>query len=131
VTDDLVARPADTDLDCHLTGLRLTSVVESPFGDYSAEAVLGFDGSDAHGWWVSAGETERSDIRRVTSFEMGFGIDMQPGYEHLAGYMLARLRSWRDTGTVIEVTCAPGRWTLLSSGSEQVVVPRGEAVRVD
>lgn len=122
MTDDLIARPGDPALDCHLTGLRLSAVIESPTGGYQFEATLGFDGSEASGWWVSDGE--RADIAEVTRLDISYGYDVLPEYELHAMLQRSRLREWRDTGAVIEMTSAPGKWTLLSSGDQRVVVPR-------
>lgn len=123
--DDLIARPGDLDLDCHLTGLRLTAVTESPAGDYQFEAALGFDTAAADGWWVEP-DGSRFQPDRITHFSICFGYDVHPGYELHGMLQMSRLRQWRDEGALVRMTAAPGKWTLLASGTGRVVVPRKE-----
>ena len=75
---DIVAVPGDPALDCHLTGLRLTSVVTPGESDYDSECLLLFDTSRASGWWADSTTGERAEVDTVTDLTITFGIDMQP-----------------------------------------------------
>jgi hypothetical protein len=96
--ENVVAKPGDPDLDCDLFGRRRSSVVEADVGDYDIEVALGFDTSEAAGWWLDSPTRVWVFPSRVTQLTVSFAVTMQPGYEHLAPEMLSRLRAWRDDG---------------------------------
>jgi len=130
-----VAMPGDSDLDCHLTGLRLQSVVVMPTDDYDAEVTLAYDTTGAAGWWTDreTGETVFPD--RVTSLENCFGLVMESGFTHVLDAMIARLEAWSADGSLLAMTCAPRKWTLLHCpghpAGTQVVIPRVVIPRAD
>jgi hypothetical protein len=124
--DARIARPGDPDLDCHLAGLRLSSVVTSGSDEYTTEAVLEFATADAGGYWTDQATGERVYPDSVTSVSCCFGYAMEPGFEDLAQWQLDVLCAWRDHGSFIEVTCAPGKWTRLHGAGLTVVIPRSE-----
>lgn len=122
--DPRVAMPGDPDLDCHLTGLRLATITMSGTGEFDAEALLIFDTSQAAGWWVDPSTRERFVPDKVTELTLVFGVQIAPGFKFLANLMARRLRAWADTGVFVQMTSAPGKWTMLRSPTDEVPVPR-------
>jgi hypothetical protein len=123
--DARIAWPGDPGLDCHLACLRLASIVRDP--GFHAGGVLTFDTTEAGGWWISAGSSEKVYPDEVTSLDISFGVDMNGGHEAVAEAMMRRLAGWCAERRMIELTSAPGKWSLLRSGTEMVPVPRKEA----
>jgi len=125
-----VAFPGDPGLDCHLTGLRLASVVTVRSQDYDIEAALEFDASEAAGWWVEDATGQRVVPTQVTSLSATFGVKLPDDMGRVADLMLERLSAWASDGALMAMTSAPGKWTLLycpgHPAGEQVVYPRGE-----
>jgi hypothetical protein len=64
-------------------------------------------------------------LDRVTELTVTFALRMEEGYARIAELMATRLQNWAETGVPIEMTAAPGKWTLLSSPPDVVPVPRG------
>jgi len=123
--DSRVAQPGDPDLDCHLTGLHLSSVIPADTGTYDLECLLIFDTTGAAGFWADAATGETASLARVTELTITFAVRMDAGYAAIAELMAARLQSWAETGVPLEMTAAPGKWTLLRSPTDVVPVPRG------
>jgi hypothetical protein len=130
MTDPRIAEPADPDLDCHLTGVRIASVVVIRDTGYDAEVTLTFDTTAASGFWRDAdGGIVYPDT--VTSLEAVFGLRMDPGHELLLEWLIARLESWREDGAVLAMTSAPGKWTGLECperSGECAAIPRTDAM---
>ena len=127
---DLLALPGDPDLDCQLNGVRVAEVVVlRDTGEWDAEVTLTFDTTGAAGFWRAAdGEIVYPDS--VSTLEAVFGLRMDPGYELLLEWLLGRLESWREDGTVLTMTSAPEKWTaLIASGQpgEIAAIPRTDA----
>jgi hypothetical protein len=124
-----VAQPGDPDLDCHIFGLRLGPVVVAPVSDYTLEATVEFDASEAAGWWTDTQTGERVFPDKVTEFSYTFGLRLEDGHEYLAAALMERMSAWAKSGALIALTSAPGKWTLLhcpdSPGSSFVVLSRG------
>ena len=132
--DDRIAKPGDPDLDCFLTGLRLASVVDVGDADgYTVEAALEFDTTGAAGWWIEAATGEQVFPASVTSLRAEFGVWLEPEFAHLAAALLRRLSAWVADGSLIAMTSAPGKWTLLRCPGHPagavVVFPRSAATR--
>jgi hypothetical protein len=125
---DLIASPGDPDLDCYLTGLRLTSVVATDGTEYDLEATLSFDTSDATGWWTDSATGEQVYPDRVTELNMTFGLAMAEGFAFLAEDLVRRLSVWSTDRALITMTAAPGKWNFLycpgHPAGEQAIVPR-------
>jgi hypothetical protein len=126
--DDRVAFPGDPDLDCHLTGLRLASVVATDSSEHDLEATLAFDTSDAAGWWKDSGTGERVFPERVTELNITFGVTLTDGFAFLAERLVRRLSAWSTDRALIAMTAAPGKFTRLycpghPAGGE-AVIPR-------
>ena len=124
-----IARPGDPDLDTHLSGLRLTSVTRTSWPGMHADLILQFSLDDAGGWWAD----EKSGRRRTPgggmSFMLAAGMELLPGCEGLADDLTADLQHWAHSGAFIEMTSAPGRFTMLRSGRQKIFLPRsGEPV---
>ena len=114
ILDDRIAKPGDPDLDCFLTGLKLASVVDVGDADgYTVEAALEFDTTGAAGWWIEAATGEQVFPASVTSLRAEFGVWLEPEFAHLAAALLRRLSAWVADGSLIAMTSAPGKWTLL------------------
>jgi hypothetical protein len=132
--DGRIAKPGDPDLDCFLTGLKLSSVTDLGDADgYTIEARLEFDTSEAAGWWRDAGTGEQFFPDRVTSLSAEFGVTLDAGFEYLGAALLCRLSAWTADCSLIAMTSAPGKWTLLRcpghpAGAE-VVFPRSPVTR--
>jgi len=113
-----VAFPRDPDLTCHLTGLKLTSVVT-----LGRETLLRFSVADAAGWWAG----QSMPVREHGHFELV--VPWPGGIPEAVARMTGRLEVWRDRGTLLELAQAPGRLTWLSDGprhgiGEHVLLPR-------
>lgn len=125
---DRVARPGDPDLDCHLTGLRLASVVATDSTEHDLEATLTFDTSDAAGWWKDSKTGERVFPERVTELHSTFGFTLEDGWQFLAERLIGRLSAWSADGALIAMTAAPGKFTRLyclgHPAGEEAVIPR-------
>jgi hypothetical protein len=126
--DERVAFPGDPDLDCHLTGLRLTSVVATDSTEHDLEATLAFDTSDTAGWWKDSRTGERVFPERVTELNITFGVTLADGFAFLAERLVRRLSAWSTDGALIAMTAAPGKFTRLycpghPAGGE-AVIPR-------
>ena len=120
----MLAMPGDPDLDCHLTGLRLISIAPADTGTYDLECLLLFDTRNAAGSWADAATGEWVCPDAVTELTITFGLRMQEGFGHLAAVMLGRLEGWASACVPIEMTAAPGKWTLLRSPSDELPIPR-------
>jgi hypothetical protein len=130
--DSLIAAPGDKDLDLHVSGLTIAGLIISQDSPGSAEVIVSYDVSRVTGFWRDPdGDADsRFCPDAMESAESCFGIRMLPGQEHLLSIMLGRLERWRDHGTPLEMTAAPGKWTLLrgpdpgTGGTVDVVHPR-------
>lgn len=128
--DPRIAEPGDPDLDLHLTGLCIDSLVVTRAADYDAECVLTFALGGAGGWWADASTGERVFPDRFTHASVTFGIQMQPGFAYLLDTVIETLEAWSADRSPLAMTCAPGKWTLLHCPGHPAgtvaVVPRGE-----
>jgi hypothetical protein len=125
--DDRIAKPGDPDLDMHLTGLRIASVVTLDT-DGMTEFTVTFATGEAAGFWIDTGTGERVYPDQVTSVDLAAGLAMRPGAGWLLNFMLRRLEAWRADAALVAMTGAPGKWTLLycprHPAGEIVPVPR-------
>lgn len=128
-----IAMPDDTDLDCHLAGLRIDEVVATWGGTHDLEGIIKFGTGDAIGWWIDSHTGEKVYPDEVTSSESCFGLDMAPGFKWLLRRQIAILEAWSADRALVVMTSAPGKWTLLTSlghrAGREVVLPRGEMDR--
>ena len=119
---DRLAKPGDPDLELDLSGVILDSVMR--LGD---EIVFG--------WHGGLGVMTSDDGVTGDSMNVGgtaaFGYKMDPGYEHLLDRIVARLEEWRVEGTMLRLTCAPGRYSVLASDETDrktwVPIPNGRS----
>jgi hypothetical protein len=131
-TDSRLAMPGDPDLDMHLTGVRIASVVVMRGTEWDAEVTLTFATDGASGWWR---DTEDGDVvypESVTALEAVFGLRMDAGYELVLEWLIGRLESWREEGCALTMTSAPGKWTALhppERPGELAALPRTDAMR--
>lgn len=127
--DDRIAKPGDPDLDLHLTGLRVASVVVLP-ADGLTEVAIDFATDGAAGFWVDPSTGERFFPDRVTMVEITGGFGMKPGSRWLLDVMIGRLEAWRSDAALVAATGAPGKWTLLHCPQHpegaMVPMPRAE-----
>jgi hypothetical protein len=111
--------------------VRLGTIVSAPAAEFDVEVHLDFDTSEAAGWWTDSNTGERVFPDRVTELNSTFGVRMADGYAHLAREMVRRLVEWCADGSLIAMTSAPGKWTLLHcplhAAGEMVVLPRSSA----
>ena len=130
-TDPRLAMPGDPDLDMHLTGVRIESVVVMRGTEWDAEVTLTFATAGASGWWR---DTENGEIvypDSVTMLESCFGLRMDSGYELLLEWLIGRLEAWRAEGCALVMTSAPGKWTALQPPGrpgELAAIPRTDAL---
>ena len=128
---DLLAMPGAPDLDCHLDGVRIAEVVVlRDTGEWDAEVTLTFDTSGAAGFWRDAADGEVVYPDSVSTLEAVFGLRMDPGHELLLEWLIGRLESWHEDGTVLTITMAPGKWTALQppgQPGELAAIPRTDA----
>lgn len=125
--EDMIAKPGDPELDCHLMGLRLASIAPADTGTYDLECLLLFDTRQAQGSWTDSVTGKRVVPDTVTELTITFGVQMEEGYGHLAAAMLGRLEGWASACVPVEMFSAPGKWTLLRSPADEVVIPRSDA----
>ena len=130
-TDSRLAMPGDPDLDMHLTGVRIESVVVVRDTEWDAEVTLTFATEGASGWWRDTGDGEIVYPDSVTTLEAVFGLRMDAGYELLLEWLIGRLESWREEGCALTTTSAPGKWTALhppDRPGELAAIPRTDAL---
>ena len=130
-TDSRLAMPGDPDLDMHLTGVRIESVVVVRDTEWDAEVTLTFATEGASGWWRDTGDGEIVYPDSVTTLEAVFGLRMDAGHELLLEWLIGRLESWREEGCVLTMTSAPGKWTALhppDRPGELAAIPRTDAM---
>lgn len=129
ILGDRVAKPGDPDLDMHLTGLRIAELVVLPDADGMTEFTLVFETSEAAGFWIDLGTGECFYPDQVKNFEWTGAVAMAPGFGHMMDVMIRRLEAWRADGSLVAVTAAPGKWTLLHCPQHPagmlVPLPRG------
>ncbi len=77
------------------------------------EVAVTFDSSEAAGFWIEAAPGERVFPDTVSSVELTAGFGMLPGSRWLLDLMIRRLEAWRANRSLVAVTMAPGKWTLL------------------
>ncbi len=129
-----VAMPGDPDIDCFLMGLRLTSVVAAQNDEFDQEVMLDFDTTKAVGWWIEpSGERVYPDP--VTRLQSTYGVQMAPGFAHVARQVTAVLSAWAEDSYLITMTSAPGKWTLLCCpghpAGQYTVIPRSRITGMD
>ena len=130
-TDSRLAMPGDPDLDMHLTGVRIESVVVVRDTEWDAEVTLTFATEGASGWWRDTGDGEIVYPESVSALEAVFGLRMDAGHELLLEWLIGRLESWREEGCVLTMTSAPGKWTALhppDRPGDLVAIPRTDAM---
>src|SRR5262249_42649881 len=110
--DGRIAKPGDSDLDFHLTGLRVAELLVLHTGRMT-EITLTFDTSEAAGFWIDPRTHERVFPDTVSSVEITRGFGMLPGSRWLLTLMIRRVEAWRANHALVAVTMAPGKWTLL------------------
>lgn len=130
MADPRLAMPGDPDLDCHLFGLRLKEIVALPGEDYDAEVTITYDITEASGFWTDAATGQRVIPDRVTTLTTTFGLRMLPGFDFMVEDMISRLEAWQRDRSVVALTAAPGKWTVLHCpehpAGSLVVWPRGD-----
>jgi hypothetical protein len=130
-TDSRLAMPGDPDLDMHLTGVRIGSVVVMRGTEWDAEVTLTFATDGASGWWRDTADGEVVYPDSVTTLEAVFGLRMDAGHELLLEWLIGRLESWREEGCALTMTSAPGKWTGLAPSErpgELAAIPRTDAL---
>lgn len=115
---DRVALPGSPDLDCDVDGLVLTAVVVEPD---SQEILL--HAKSGHGWWVDSNTGEIANDLDVARCDCRMRYpDMPPP---LFAEYARLLEEWRDQGTPLRMTAAPGKVTLLIDPPDRFVpLPR-------
>jgi hypothetical protein len=103
---DCIAQPGDPDLDCDLHNITITSIVAV---DETREVLARFTGG--YGRWVDADTGEMTTGIHDVDGEMGARMPSMP--EDLWRAYVAQLEAWRDRGTPLRYTAAPGRVSLL------------------
>ena len=86
--------------------------------------MLIFDTTAASGFWIDSETAEpfRPDV--VTRLDYTFGWSLHPCFEYIAQAARDRLLAWAETGGAARMACAPGKWTLLRSLSDELPLPR-------
>lgn len=118
-----LAKPRDDDLDLHIGGLRVQTVVRYSGGDGRNELLVRM--TSGRGWWTNS-SGERIDDATEVSFDVVATYDNPD--PAVFNTIAERLELWRDNRTEVTMLSAPGRLTtLIADPYNWVPLPRQPA----